>query len=206
MFYVTLKLLCNPMFFRQTELFVPFTHYDIKITCAALIFPAIYVLSDAIILLTNRKIGFIIITFGLICDGLFSYGVNYLANLNLPAVMSKIELADTMAVNIVGVQMWPLYYHGVIASAIASLSEAFIFSFVYKKLQNFFVSTISSITIILVIHNLITDYPVLSHEPDVWQIIINNWFMNISFMTIYTLLIILVMKIHKNIKLNYIKF
>lgn len=205
MMYVTFKLACNPMFFRQAQFFIPLTHHNMKITCAAFIFPGVYVISDAIIALTSRKIGFIIITFGIICDGLFSYGVNYFASLGLPTVMSKTELANSLAVNVVGIQMWPLYYHGVIATSVAALSEALIFSFVYKKIKSFFISTISSITIILVIHNLITDYPMLKHEPDVWHIIINNWLMNISFMTIYTLIIILGIKIRKNLKHNRFK-
>lgn len=202
MFYVTCKLACNPMFFRQAEFTVPLIQYHMKITCAAFIFPAIYVISDAIIALTNRKIGGLIIIFGIICDGIFSYGISYFAKLEIPAIMSKTELLNTTSINIIAVQMWPLFYHGVIASAAAAIGEALIFSFIYKKLNNFFISTIASIIITLVIHNLITDYPILRDEPDAWHIIINNLLMNTSFMMVYTLIIVIFMRIHETLKLK----
>lgn len=194
MLYITFKITCNPMFFRQAELSIPSINYYFKITSAAFLFPSIYVLSDSIIALTNRKVGFFIIIFGIICDGLFSYGANYFANLDMPTIISKTELDNTMSVNLIGSKIWPLYYHGILATIIASLVEAIVFSFIYNKLFNFFTSTIISISIILVIHNLITDYFTLKHEPDVWQIIINNWVVNITILFTYGIIILGIIK------------
>lgn len=204
MLYVTCKLTCNPIFFRQTEFNLPFINYYFKITCAAFIFPSIYVLSDTIVAFTNRKIAILIIIFGIICDGVFSYLVSYFSNHPLPSVISPHELLNTNAVNVIGLQMWPLFYHGVMASAIAAIGEAIIFSFFYKKINNFFISTITSIMIILVIHNLITDYPTLRAEPDVWQIIVDNWIMNTFFMIMYTLIVVMFMEFRKFFQMRFL--
>lgn len=198
MLYVTCKLVCNPIFFRQTNFNFPFIDYHFKFTCAAFIFPSIYVLSDAIVAVTNRKVALIVIAVGITCDGIFSYLISYFSKLDLPSVMSQSETIYNNSVSVIGLQMWPLFYHGLLASIIAAMSEALIFSFLYKRINNFFVSTISSICIILVIHNLITDYPSLRHEPDAWKIIIDNWIMNMSFMILYSFIVVIVMKTRKH--------
>lgn len=199
MLYVTCKLVCNPIFFRQTNFNLPYIDYHFKFTCAAFIFPSIYVLSDAIVAFTNRRIALMVIAVGIICDGLFSYLISYFASLDMPAIMSKSELLYNNSVNAIGIQLWPLFYHGLVATIIAAISEALIFSFLYKKINNFFISTILSICIILVIHNLITDYSSLRHEPDAWRIIIDNWIINMSFMILYSFLVVIVMRVRKHI-------
>lgn len=199
MMYVTCKLVCNPIFFRQTNFNLPYLAYHFNFTCAAFIFPSIYVLSDVIVALTNRRIALIVVAVGIICDGLFSFLISYFSNMDMPLVMSKSELLYNNSVNVIGTQMWPLFYDGLVATIIAATSEALIFSFLYKKMNNFFISTISSICIILVMHNLITDYPALRHEPDAWRIIIDNWIMNMSFMVLYSLLVVIIMKMRKYI-------
>lgn len=202
MIYVTCKLLCNPIFFRQTEFIVPYLNYQFKITCAILVFPLTYILSDGITVITNRKIAIIIIMFGIICDGIFSCVINFISLFSLPHQMSSTELLNTQSINNIGGQMWKLYYYGVIASAVASIFEVIIFSFLYKKIKIFFISTVISIVLIITVHNLITDYYTLSSEKDVWQIVLHNWMMNISFMLIYILLYVVAVGMYKWLKFN----
>jgi hypothetical protein len=59
--------------------------------------------------------------------------------------------------------------------------------------------------IILVIHNLITDYLILRDEPDAWHIIISDEPMNTRFMVIYTLEMVISMMIHETLKLKSTK-
>ena len=199
MLYITCKLSCNPIFFRQTDFNFPFINYHFRFTCAAFIFPAIYVINDAIVAFTNRRIALVIIVVGIACDGLFSYLISYFSSLGLPKLMSETEALNNSSVNIIGLQMWPLFYHGLVATIIAAVSETLIFSFIYKKINSFFISTNLSICIILVMHNLITDYSSLRHELDAWRIIIDNWLVNMSFVLFYTFIVVGVIKIRKYI-------
>ena len=138
-----------------------------------------------------------VIIIGVTCDGLFSYLISFFSNLDMPSLMSKSEALYNSSVNVIGIQMWPLFYHGLAATIIAAIGETLIFSFIYKRINNFFISTISSICIILVIHNLIIDYPSLRHEPDAWPLIIDNWIMTMIFMILYSSMVVGVMKVRK---------
>ena len=73
MIYVTLKLVCNPLFLRQIQVNIGmFDYYSIKCVGSAFIYSLIYIVSDMIVMLSNRKSAIIIVCFGIFCDGLFS--------------------------------------------------------------------------------------------------------------------------------------
>ena len=141
MLYVTCKLSCNPMFFRQAAFLIPMLDYKIKINCSSLIFPAIYIISDVITYLTSRKSAICVILFGILCDGVFSYSTSYVASLDIPSISSVNQITILNAVNHVSYQMWLLYYSGVFAAMIAAIGEVILFSFLFKKVNSFFVST-----------------------------------------------------------------
>jgi hypothetical protein len=195
MTYITFKLTCNPIFFRQIEFFIPFTQYQLKLVGSALIYPGIYVLSDALLALSNRKTTILIIIIGILCDGLFSWTITHISQLDIPTVMSPNELTNTLAVNTIGSQMWTLYYHGVFAALAAAIAEILIFAALLKKWRNFFVSTTVSVVITLVAHNLINDYAMLKSEPDALQLIFHNLATNISIMIIYAAIVNLIMSV-----------
>lgn len=189
MLYVTCKLVCNPLFFRQVDISFFFSAAPLKLNSSAFVYPGIYVLSDLIVVLSNRRFGILIAIFGIICDGIFSFAVSHISGLPLPSTMSKTELLSTTSVNTLGLQMWPLYYQGLIAATIAAIAEILIFSTIFKRLDNFVIATVTSVMITLVFHNVINDYQMLKHEPDVWRLIINNWMVNITILFIYAVII-----------------
>ena len=189
MLYISCKLICNPLFFRQIDISVIFFSEPKKITCSALIYPLIYAISDLIVLLSNRFLGSLIAVFGVICDGIFSGVISRISTLPIPVTMSNSGLLNTNAVNAIGLRMWPLFYHGAVAATIAAVAEILLFVLVFKKSKNFIVSTVASVAITLIFHNIINDYQMLKHEPDVWRIIIDNWVMNVTIVFIYACII-----------------
>jgi hypothetical protein len=189
MLYVTCKLVCNPLFFRQVDISFFFSASPLKLNSSAFVYPGIYVLSDLIVVLSSRRFGILIAIFGIICDGIFSFTVSHISGLPLPSMMSKTELLSTTSVNTLGLQMWPLYYQGLIAATIAAIAEILIFSTIFKRLDNFVIATVASVVITLVFHNVINDYQMLKHEPDVWRLIINNWMVNITILFVYAVII-----------------
>ena len=195
MLYITFKITCNPLFFRQVTLYIPFTILKFKLNASSFIYPAIYVISDAIVAITGRKMAIAIILMGVLCDGIFSLTINKVSMLNIPSIMSSTELLNTTSINIIGSKMNALFINGCIAAIFAAIVEVVLFSILFRKLNNFFVSTVLSVVITLVIHNLLNDYSMLKNEPDVWEIIINNWIINISIMTLYALFISIGLKL-----------
>lgn len=197
MLYISFKLICNPIFFRQIELSIPPITYNLKVVGSALIYPFIYILSDVIVALSNRKTTIIIIVAGIICDGIFSFVVSRISNFALPSNLSGQALANTLAINQVGGQMWLLFIHGCIAALVVAIIEIIIFAALLKRLNNFFISTLISVVVTLVSHNLITDYPMLRQQSDAWGLIFHSLSINITIMFIYTTIVSLVLKIFK---------
>lgn len=189
MFYVAVKLTCNPLFFRHVEVTIPTLSFSttIKVVSSTFIYPLVYVLSDLITALTNRKMAIIIIIVGILCDGFFSFGVYYVSLINIPTSMTNTELKNADFVNYLGYPIWKLYYSGVLGSIITSITEIFLFNKLYRKMQNFFSSTIISVIVVLIIHNPIAAFPIWS-EPDYWQVVTNGLIIDISFMIIYVLI------------------
>ncbi|WP_367607661.1 VUT family protein [Legionella sp. W05-934-2] len=199
MLYVTLKVTCNPLFFRQIELKLFFVDYPIKLTGSALVYSFIYVISDLIALLSNRKTAIFIILCGIACDGLFSSTFYLLSSIDIPSVMSSSELIKTQSFNLLGAEMWRLFYHGLAAATVASIGEVLLFSLLYKKIKSFFASTALSVIFTLSCHNLITDYPMLKHEPDAWNLIIHNLTINISIMVLYAAIVSLFINLERRV-------
>lgn len=189
MIFVSAKLLCNPLFFRQVEINFLFFTNPLKLNSSAFIYPAIYIISDAIVFFSNKKTGIAIALFGILCDGTFSYVTNLVTHFPIPHQMSVTELLNTQSINNIGGQMWKLYYYGAAASVVAAIAEILIFSALFNKSKNFLISTVTSVVITLVVHNLITDYQILYNEPDVWRLIIDNWMVNFSILFTYGVII-----------------
>ncbi|HLX52449.1 MAG TPA: VUT family protein [Aquella sp.] len=197
MFYVTVKLTCNPLFFRHVEFTVNLLSYQtpMKVVSSTFIYPLVYVISDLITAVSNRKTAITIIIFGIMCDGFFSYGIYYVSLTNLPHLMTDTELKNANFVNYMGAPIWKLYYSGVIGTAVTSIVEILIFNKLYQKMKNFFSSTILSVVVVLVVHNPIAALPIWN-EPDYWQVVTNGLFVDISFMIIYIFIAYLATKLY----------
>lgn len=196
MLYVAFKLTCNTLFFRQTNIHLPLFNMELRVVCSAFVYPAIYVISDGIVALSSRKLAIATIIVGTICDGFFSWATSSITSLNLPS-MSNDQLLNSLAINQIGPQVWKLYYHGLIAAITAAIAEVIIFSIIFKKIKNFFVSTIISVVITLLAHNTITDYPMLRSDPNAWRIIFNGLSINIAIMALYAALVTILLYVIK---------
>ncbi len=205
MLYITLKLTCNPLFFRQIEIHFWFIDYDLKIVSSALTYPLIYVISDLIVLISNRRYAIFVIFTGIVCSGVFSFAWHFISTVNIPKVMTSTELVKANAINIIGIDMWKLFCHGLLASTIASIAELLIFSALYTKIKNFFISTIISIIVTLTFHNTIIDYQMLKNEPDVWLLIIHSLSINITIMIIYALTVSIFLKIKSKLLITRLR-
>lgn len=61
----------------------------------------------------------------------------------------------------------------------------FIFAGIFKRIKNFFISTICSVFLILFVHNTITDYPMMQNQSDAWSIIFHGLLVNMTILAVY---------------------
>lgn len=200
MLYVAFKLTCNTIFFRQILFHVPLTNVVLRLVSSSFIYPAIYVISDAIVAISNRKLAIIIILLGIFCDGLFSFLTFYMTTLQLPTMEINQQI-NSSYINHLGSQVWSLYCHGLLATIFASIAEVIMFNLIFKKSSSFFISTLISVIITLVAHNTITNYPMLKGDPEAWRIIFNGLSINISIMTIYAIVVSIILYLIKALKI-----
>ena len=205
MLYITLKITCNPLFFRQININLLFINYDFKILSSSLTYPLIYVISDLIVLISNRRSAIFIVLTGILCDGMFSCAWHFVSTIDVPQVMTTTELIKTTAINIIGTDVWRLFYHGLLASTIAAIAELLIFSALYTKIKSFFISTIISVIITLAFHNIITEYQMIKNEPDAWFLIIHSLSINITIMIIYALTVSIFLKIKSKLLITRLR-
>lgn len=190
MFYVTAKLICNPMFFRVTDIDV--FGYVFRFSAAALVYPLIYILSDLMVYFESKTKAIIVVIVGVLCDGFFSYAMFMSHLLPQSYGITGNELLHSRAVDVISPLLPQLWYHGIIATLIAGVAEILLFSYLFKRVKLFGVSTIISVAIVIAIHNVILDYAILKDYPDVIWRITSNYLLNIFVVIIYTLLISLV--------------
>jgi|GEM_PF-1995786 len=198
MIYATLKITCDPMFFRQISFYIPYTPVNMKFNAASFVFPFTYICCDALVALLkgNRKTLVAIVIVGSLCDGLFSLCLGVLKNYPIPLQSSHNELIYSQFVNNMGREIWMLYYQGVLASICSTLAEMYLFSRVFKKLKNFLISTYLSITCIIIVHHIISDYPIIRHEPDAAKVVISGMFINFGILFCYVLILSILFKIN----------
>lgn len=195
---ITLKLLCNLLYFRH----INFNIFNVNIIClgAAFFYSLIYIINDAIAFIGNRKIATIIIIVGTLCDGLYSYIPHFMEQLSTPIGMSSVEISNNNAINQVGPHIFMLFVHGSIASIVAAVFELMIFTYFIERINSFTISTMISITVVLLFHNLITDNMMLYNAPDKWSIIFVNLGLNISIMFFYSIVVSMILSINRRHK------
>lgn len=186
--YVSVSISCDPLFFRQTELF------GITFTASSFLYAGLYAISDAVARVAGSTVAVMIVLFDKVSDGLYSY-LNYFATkLPYPTHFFGTGKHVTDAVNTIGQHLPMLYYNGLFVSALAAVIEVLIFSKIYSKINNFFFATIFSTTITLLLHDIPSDYLTLRHLPNVWQIVWGNFAICWPCAVLITLLIWCIMK------------
>jgi uncharacterized PurR-regulated membrane protein YhhQ (DUF165 family) len=187
MLYVTAKVVCNPMFFRVSDMEILGVH--MRFSTAAFIYPLIFILSDVMAYVENRGKAIFVVFIGVACDAFFSYALYSASLFPMAHGMAPTEVIHSNAIDVIGHLMPSLWYHGVIASLIAGTAEILIFSWLLKKIKNFALTTIISVAITLAVHNTIMDYQILKEYPDaIWRIL-SNYTLNMTVVIVYTLII-----------------
>ena len=199
MLYITFKLTCNPLFFRQITISLDFLSLNLKILSSSLIFSVTYMLSDMILTVSNRRTAIAIAVIGILSDGVFSFIISFVSQLPIPSEMMALQLKNTYAVNQFGSQVWSLFVHGMFATILSNVAEILIFERIFRKIKSFFVSSISSVLLILLCHNVINDYPMLREQASHWQIIFDGILVNISVMVVYALIFSFIIQFRKRI-------
>ena len=99
------------------------------------------------------------------------------------------SLEHTKAIHILASPTLHLYLGGLIGSIITYVTEVFVFSWVIKNIfrNNFILSSISSISTTILVHNLILYPYVISDKDLLWKIFWNNFFVNFILILIYTI-------------------
>lgn len=196
MAYATLYMICSVIFFRYISVNLSIFHYHAKFSGSCLLYPCMFITSDIIVMLTNRKVGITIALLGLLCEGIFAFNFGMTGRLITPTFIDNNSITSSEMIGYLGNHIWLFFCYGVFAETAAAIGEIIIFSSVFNKLRTFTTSTIFSIAITFVIHNTIKDYLALGHEPDVWNIIITNTLIDIGVMATYVFVISSLIKIN----------
>ncbi len=147
----------------------------------------------------GRYIAIIVIITATLCDGIFSYVIYFASQTIIPNFTANDieDLHNTLAINHIAVQLPKLWHNGIIASLVTAIVEVIIFTTLLKKIKNFAVSTIFSVSIILITHNIILDHQMLKSFDDQWEKIFTGLFLNMILVVIYALLVQIFISFYK---------
>lgn len=184
--YITCRLTCNPLFFRQVYIYIPRLDIDFKILNTLLLFPMLYAIINLIIVTANRNTAIFIIIVGAICEGFFSFSVSYATTLPIPNLMTKIQSLNTTAINIYGGNIWYQFKQSLFTEIFINILQIIIFSLLMKKIHNFFVSTMISVFTVLTLYNIVINYYIQVDKNHHWSIAFEGIIIIMSFLALYT--------------------
>ena len=193
MFYITSNIICDPLFFR--EIYFTISNRSVVFSSSALVYPLIYILCDIIYFYSSRRMVIIVILFGIIFDGLFSISLYFVSLQKIPHGLTLHEVNLNNSINILGGNVFRLWYQGLLASIIAAFSEIFLFKFIFTRSKSFFLSTFFSVILTILMHNLINDYNMYKTESNVWTLILANYLVNVVIILFYVLTFTIIFKI-----------
>lgn len=162
--YLTLSLATDLLAFRLVDI-AGF------ITGGAFFFPALYIILDVLTRISGRKFTINLILIFHLMDFVFIYTM-YFANL-LPAPPGfNLEIFNSI-ISPVPRLLWSSCF----GSIFAGIADVFLFSFIRKKIKSFFFASYFSTVVILLIHDVPTDYFSLKPIfPDCyWKVIFGNF-------------------------------
>lgn len=144
--YLTVSLACDPLAFRLINIFG-------FVTSAAFFFPVLYILLDLLTRVGGKTLTINLVFIFHFMDFVFTYML-YFTNF-LPAPH---EFSNLPAFNTVIFPMPRLFWGGIIGSILGGIVDVFLFSFIQKRIKSFFISSYLSTILILLAHNVPTDY------------------------------------------------
>ena len=175
--YLTISLACDPLAFRLVSI------SGIMLTGSALLYPALYTILDILTRLLGRGLAIIFVFILHLCDLIYTY-LLYSIN-TLPTVASFHSLH---AFNVVISPLPRLFWAGVAGALIAGIAEILIYAFFQKRIRSFFITSFISTAIILLAHNVPTEYIAFRKVfPQEWiYILFSNFLFSISLLLIYS--------------------
>lgn len=195
MLYISLRITCNILFFRPIDFHIPIMGYQIKVISSVFLYPLLYVICDLLSVISSKKLIIVIILTGTFCDGLYSFLTYIISTCSLPHLTKPNELNFINAANLIAPRMWVLYYKSVLASIITTFAEVILFTFILKKIRNINFSIIISVATVIIVHNLILNYPMLKRYGNASNMIISGATIEIIFLIFYTYVVSFIKKI-----------
>lgn len=162
--YLTISFACCTLAFR----IVTIDYYSFG--ASALIYGSIYIIVDAITQLSSTRTCIKLILIFHCCKFIYVY-LLYGANF-LPAPHSPLTTAYSMVTN----PLVALFWGDLFGSVVAGITDILIFASLQKRIKNFFISSFLSTCVVVISHNIPTNYFALRHVfPDkYWQITLIN--------------------------------
>lgn len=144
--YLTISLACDPAAYRLINIF------GLTMGGSGLIFASLYTLLDMLTRIAGRRRVYMLIIVFHLCDLLFSYVLYFITLLPSPASY-KYQGLDMV------LHLLPrLFWDGIIGAIIAGVVEVTIYSFLQSKTKNFIKASGIATIIILLAHNVPTEY------------------------------------------------
>ncbi len=113
MLYNTLNILCDTLFYRYYELSIFNRNY--LVYCVVFVFPILYIISDVIVVLSDRKTSIKIISLAIFLDGIYSLISSLIARFSIPNNLSGMQLHTTISYNAVSHDLWSLFLYSLFA-------------------------------------------------------------------------------------------
>lgn len=183
--YITISVSCDPLAFRLVHLF------SIDCSGAALLYAGLYSLLDLLTRMSGRVMVIKLIFVFHFCDFLFTYLLYGINQLPAPGIFQNLA-----AYNLIIAPLPRFFWAGILGSLIAGIVEVIVYSFLQKRIKNFFVSSFLATIFILCAHDLPTNYIGLKKQfpLDYQHLMFVNFAMDVFSLLIFTSVIALILK------------
>ena len=183
MLFLTIKLIANFWFFRVFHL--DLFNWHLKVSGSALLITGAFVLLDFSSKKFGSKVGVLMLIVGIVCDGFFSYGINFIANLPHSGSYNQFEQQNNILLQLLADRVVRLYNHEVFAAIISYSVELFLFNYLSKYISSFSLASFIAIFLIKSIHTILVVSGTLHGQSDVMQLIAGNILANTFFSIVY---------------------
>jgi len=177
--YLTISLACDPAAYRLISIPGLAT-----MSGSSLIFAALYTLLDILTRVAGRKhVYFLIIIFH-VCDLMFSYILYTISMMPSPPGHQYLSLNMTLSL------LPRLFWSGIVGAIIAGIVEVTIYAFLQGKIKNFILASGISTIVILLAHNVPTEYFALKtlYSDNITEILIANFIVGVMVLLVCTTL------------------
>lgn len=184
MLYAVSRVIYKALFLKKFAVTLLYVNNSIVISYSDFILPALFIISNLIVIIAGKRLGILIIFFGILCEGIFSLSLGYISLLPIPTFMSHTETLTTNTVNLMGNYMWLRYTQNILTSISIAIIEVIIFSALFKALKGLIFATIISVFSSIILLNIINH-----NYHNFAQFIFNNCILTATILSFYTLIL-----------------